>query len=108
MNRRTVGTLLTAVVVFGALGAGDAGAFGPRRAAIVPYYGYAGPLGAPYLAPAYGYYYNPYVAPFPAYGIMPPPFATIRMVYGDEYDRRGSGVNQLDYTPRMRATEYPA
>jgi uncharacterized protein (TIGR03000 family) len=100
MYRRFLGALLTAAVVFGALSAGQTHADGPRRAAIVPY-GYADPFGAPYLAPAYGYYYNPYsynpygapfeafgyyynpyVAPFPAYGILPPPFATLRMAYG--------------------------
>jgi uncharacterized protein (TIGR03000 family) len=99
MYRRSVGLL--AAVLFGALSVGQAGADGPRRAAIVPY-GYAAPFGAPYgyfynpysynpygaPFPANGYYYNPYVAPFPAYGILPPPFATLRMVYGDSERER--------------------
>ncbi len=77
----------------------------PPRTAIVPYNGYTDPFGAPYLAPTYGYfynpyagpspyyYYNPYVAPFPAYAILPPPFATMRMVYGD-IDRERTDVRR--------------
>ena len=84
MYRRCVGALLAAAVVFGALSAGQVGAFGPRRAAYVPYYGYAEPYGAPYLAPGYEYYYNPYIAPFPAYGILPPGYEAIRMAYGEQ------------------------
>ncbi len=105
MYRRCVRALLLAAVVVGALGAQ---AFaGGRRAAIVPFYGYAEPA----FGYGYGYYYNPYVAPFPAYGILPPPYSTIRMYYGD--DNRTPGIagtttNQLDYVPRMRASEFPA
>ncbi len=107
MYRRCVGTLLAAAAVFGALSAGQARAGEPRRAEIEPYeYGYAAPLGTPYVSPGYGYYYNPYsynpygmpfppngyyynpyVAPFPAYAILPPPFATLRMAYGGDLER---------------------
>ncbi len=77
--RRCVGALLAAAVLLAAPSAVPAGEFAPRA-----YHGYSVPSGAPYQTPAYGwYYYNPYVAPYPAYGILPPPFATLGMLDGN-------------------------
>jgi uncharacterized protein (TIGR03000 family) len=64
--------------------------------------------------PVYPYYYNPYVMALPAYGILPPPLATMNMVY--RYDAVFYGVqrtaedygHQLDAPARMRASLYPA
>lgn len=78
--RRCVWTLLAAAGVF-ALLASRAAADGPGYPYWVPsYYGqYPVPSWVP--SPAYGwYYYNPYVAPYPAYGILPPPLATLQIV----------------------------
>lgn len=73
-----------------------------------------------YSTPAY----NPYVAPFPAYGILPPPFLTAH--YGwdlstDRYARDTNGINSratsedygysrdfFDHPPRKRPTLSPA
>jgi uncharacterized protein (TIGR03000 family) len=83
MVYRCVGALLAAAVLLAAQSAVQA-QVGAHRVVIVPNYGYMGPYGSPYQAPTYGwYYYNPYVAPYPAYGILPPPFATLRMAGGD-------------------------
>src|SRR6516165_8136558 len=40
--------------------------------------------------PVYPYYYNPYVMALPAYGILPPPLATMNMIY--RYDAVFYGV----------------
>ena len=77
--------MLAAAVVLAGLGARQAAAQSPHPD------GFADPLAGaypravdyyPYMA-GVDYYYNPYVAPYPAYGILPPPpLATVRIVYG--------------------------
>src|ERR1700688_4093235 len=79
--RRFALALLAAAVLLGSLGVSNVSAWGPRR-------GYVGPGYYPYPVAGYGWggpaypLYNPYVAPYPAYGILPPPFATYNMLYG--------------------------
>ena len=122
--------MLSAVAFLAILGASDADAFGRRGPAVIasPYYGnpYYGGFPYPYYGgfanPYYGgmgYAYNPYVAPLPAYGILPPPLATYQMLYGASYDPFYHGVRRaaddyslrsdaLDYVPRKRSSLYPA
>ena len=70
--RRFALALLAAAVLLGSLGVSNVSAWGPRR-------GYVGPGYYPYPVAGYGWggpaypLYNPYVAPYPAYGILPPP-----------------------------------
>jgi uncharacterized protein (TIGR03000 family) len=55
----------------------------------------------------YSYSYNPYVAPYPAYGILPSPILVGAWQYGGSpvYNQRTTE----DYgNPRMRASLYPA
>ncbi len=77
--RRCVGALLAAVGLLAAPSAVQAGEPVSRQGPIVPYVGQVNPYGVPYG----WYYYNPYVAPLPAYGILPPPLATLGMVQGN-------------------------
>jgi uncharacterized protein (TIGR03000 family) len=82
------------------------------------YYGNNNMFWGPYQYPAYGWYYNPYMGAFPGYNIMPPPFATYRMVYGydmydpnpygHDYQNRRSDAVQLNYIPQKRDSLYPA
>lgn len=122
-NRRFILAFAVAAAVTLSLGSSAARA---QRFLYWPGYGYPygpimnGPLTEPYTPYAnYSYYYytepayTPYVAPFPAYGILPPPFTTVR-----HYESQGTtnyGTNgttgpeaRLDYTPRARASLYPA
>ena len=77
MNRRRFATLFAAAAVFACCGAN---AFA-QTVAVPPYSDPA------YLLPGY-YYCNPYIAPFPGYGILPPPFATMQMLYGHDWENR--------------------
>ncbi|HZZ77200.1 MAG TPA: TIGR03000 domain-containing protein [Gemmataceae bacterium] len=105
-----------AVIAFGAVDASAQGVrFGPSYG--FGYYGNNNMFWGPYTLPAYGWYYNPYVAPFPGYNILPPPFATYRMVYGyDVYEspynsdlnNRRRDTVQLNYLPQKRDSLYPA
>jgi len=100
--------MLAAIALFGVLGVSELGAFGPRRAAVIP---------APYYPYPYAYsapFYNPYVAPLPAYGVIPLPLTTYQNFYGyDPYfgarrPAEGPVGDPLDYVPRKRPTAYPA
>src|SRR5262245_14352168 len=72
-------------------------------------------VGGSTWGPAYGYpyaggpYYQGYVMPLPAYGVLPPPLATYNMLYGsrgmDEYYK---ALESTDLPPRFRPNLYPA
>ena len=100
-------------------------AFGPRRSGVVPSpdYGFADFYPPPGYPPIlqYGYPFNtpyppgmPYVAPYPYYGILPPPYATLQRLNREDpyYGRRTTGeynaTDTLPYEPRKRPTAYPA
>jgi uncharacterized protein (TIGR03000 family) len=112
MFRRCVWALLVAAVFLGSLGSSEVNAFGPRRVLVAP--GYPGMY---YPGPGYYPYYNPYVAPLPAYGILPQPLATMNMLYG--YDSQAYGIqrtaenygyrrDQFEAPARKRNSLYPA
>jgi uncharacterized protein (TIGR03000 family) len=76
----------------------EADAFSWRRSAVVGgpgYYPYGaagysyGPAYYPYGGP--GYYYNPYVAPLPAYGILPPDIPRVKVGAADDPYKRTAG-----------------
>jgi uncharacterized protein (TIGR03000 family) len=98
--QRCMATLLAASVLFGLASSADA--FG-RRTIMPPVYN---------VYP-YGYVYpqfNPYVAPLPAYGILPQPLATYQM-WGYDIGGPQTGGNPTDtlnYVPRSRPNVYPA
>jgi uncharacterized protein (TIGR03000 family) len=120
-NQRCVWTFLAAAILLVSLGAPYARA---QRAFVVPGYTYpSGPfLGGGLTMPSTFYFtypaaqtYNPYVAPYPAYGILPPPFATAR--YYESWTtppNATTGKTAADYgyriesQPRMRSSLYPA
>ena len=99
-TQRCVWALLAAAGLVGTLAVSEANAWGRRG-----YYGAPSPY---YVYPSWGYDYNPYVLPLPAYGILPPGY----------YDRDVSGFRTAaDYgythdpsaTPaKKRAALYPA
>jgi uncharacterized protein (TIGR03000 family) len=129
-NHQCIGAFLAATVVLGSLGLSEANAqsrtfFAPW----VTYYPPGPPITTPTAAMTYQYYptapayystysmYNPYVAPYPAYGILPPPFLTER--YGwdlsgtDPRARRiaetyGYARGSFDVEDRKRASLAPA
>jgi uncharacterized protein (TIGR03000 family) len=102
---RSVWALLAAAVLLGSIGISEVNAFG-RRGYVAPQPGLYYPM-----APMYGYYYNPYVLPLPAYGILPVPL-------NQNYYREDSGYGiqraaddygyQLDTPARKRSSMYPA
>src|SRR5687768_9409713 len=121
-HQRCLCAMVAAFVCCVMLTASNADAFGYRGWGGVPspyYYDYG-----------YRYHYNPYIAPMPYYGILPPPFATYQNLYGRDpyayYDGRfmpyyyrgydspyrrvadGPTVDMLDYIPRQRTSTYPA
>jgi uncharacterized protein (TIGR03000 family) len=61
----------------------------PYYGAASPYYGYDGPAYYPYGGP--GYYFNPYVAPLPAYGILPPDIPRVKVGTADDPYKRTAG-----------------
>jgi uncharacterized protein (TIGR03000 family) len=103
--RRSAALLLSAIVV-GALGGGEAQAqTSAPTAPALPYSAYCPP----------GFIGNPYIAPYPGYGIMPLPFATYRSLYGEDlYSSKNATppgtlpTFQMDYLPRVRGGLYPA
>ena len=127
---RCLWTLVVASLFIAAIGAEKADAFPQRRGWSAPgvtYYSFPGPAGAsaglPYVTPGanylplapsyYPYYYHPYIAPYPAYGIMPPPFGTMNILSGQGQYGRTDGntyrsTRELDYTPRKRPDLNPA
>jgi len=81
------------------------------------YYSPMGPfVRSPLYTPSYtyGYSYNPYVAPYPAYGILPGPVVLGAWQYGSEgYSGRtaqdyGYTQDQFATPPRKRTSLYPA
>jgi uncharacterized protein (TIGR03000 family) len=73
-------------------------------------------LTQPYT-PYSNYYYNapayvPYVAPYPAYGILPPPFVTERYYMARQQTTSGKTAEdygqRVESQPRMRGSLYPA
>ena len=109
-SRQAVWELLGTAFLFGSLGISDAEGFGPRRVFVTPGYSYY-----PYPATNYSYYYNPYIVPLPAYGILPPP--NVNLVYGADWQGYGVQRTAQDYgyprdplapPARMRSSEYPA
>jgi uncharacterized protein (TIGR03000 family) len=57
--------------------------------------------------------YNPYIAPYPAFGILPPPFMTERSWNRTAYTGKtaedyGYSRDSVDPSPRQRPTLYPA
>ena len=108
-SRRWLAALLLAAGFLG-LAVSQADAF-PRR--FGPTVGYSwGPAWS--YGPAVGYpYYQAYVMPLPAYGILPPPLATYNMLYGaggarptDDFYYRSRDYNEP--APRARPNLYPA
>ncbi len=105
---RCIGALLVALLLLGALGVSEASAFG-RRAMPAPgvyYYDYPGAV--------YPYWSYPYyVAPLPAYGILPPPVTSV-YGYGTNYgayrtaEDYGYMRDRFETPPRMRLSMYPA
>jgi uncharacterized protein (TIGR03000 family) len=108
--RQCIWALLLAGLFLDPLGISEVNAFPPRRVFVASFPGvvYFPP------GPVYPYYYNPYVMPLPAYGILPAPLATMNMVY--RYDAVYYGVQrtaedygyQLDTPARKRTSLYPA
>ena len=111
MNVRKLVWALLTVTLLGSLAIGEANAFW-RRAYAAPYSGaYSYPLDTWYgygsgYDYGYGFHYNPYVAPLPAYGILPPPLATWNMLYGDTspYGKRTTGGGGV----RTQGSLYPS
>ena len=118
---------LTALLLAGVLVL-DTDASGRRGGGVSPgvhYYGWpdgaGGGLGMPYGAagvwyypygPVYPYYSNPYIMPYPAYGILPPPFATWNYMGYDPFNPKHRMTTQRALgdteTPRKRSSLYPA
>lgn len=108
--QRSVGALLLAAGLVGFFCVSDAEGFPRRRVYVSP-----GPAVTNYAIPVYPYV-SPYVAPLPAYGILPPPLATYHMLYGSGYlgDSPArivpeTGVRDpYEAPPRKRPSVYPA
>lgn len=106
---RCIGAFVAAMVLFSMLCAADVSARGRRGGPAV--------IQSPYYVDPYvpGFTPNPYIAPLPAYGILPPPLATYQMIYGyDPYlggrqrSTTANSTDALDYVPRQRPDLYPA
>ena len=119
-NQRSVWTFLAAGVLLASLGTAPALA---QRTFVAPWFSYpSGPFLSGGLTVPSTYYfnyptapvYNPYVAPYPAYGILPPPFVTARHYESWTTPSQGTGKTAADYgyqieaQPRMRSSLYPA
>jgi len=102
--------LLGIAFLFGSLGLSEANGFGPRRGFVAPGYSY-------YTYPSmdHSYYYNPYIMPLPAYGILPVP--NNPLLYGPDWQGYGVPRTMQEYghpvdppTPpaRARGSVYPA
>jgi uncharacterized protein (TIGR03000 family) len=110
------GVILAAAIVLAFAGMSQA-QIGHRR---VTYYTFPAPVvttpGVTYHPPGVTYapiypYYNPYVAPYPGYGILPPPLATYNYLYGNTYDPAYRTHDARDYNEppaRKRNSLYPA
>jgi uncharacterized protein (TIGR03000 family) len=113
--RQCIWALLLAGIFLSSLGISDVNAFPQRRVFVAPVPGVIyfppGPL-YPYYYNAYAY--NTYVMPLPAYGILPPPLATMNMVHRSDAGYWGVQRTaedygyQLDTPARKRTSLYPA
>jgi uncharacterized protein (TIGR03000 family) len=116
---RFVWSLLAAVVLWSSFATPKACA---QRFYVLPSYStgpfIGGPLTQPYT-PYTSYYYTypaapsymPYVAPYPAYGVLPPPFVTAHYYEAREQATGKTAEDygyRLDSQPRMRSSLYPA
>jgi uncharacterized protein (TIGR03000 family) len=102
---RYFGAMLAALVLMGTMSSGA------QAQVRLFYYSPPGPFirSAPFgfNTPWYNYSYNPYVAPYPAYGILPSPILLGAWQYSGNqvYNQRTTE----DYgNPRMRTSLYPA
>jgi uncharacterized protein (TIGR03000 family) len=108
--RQCIWALLLAGIFLSSLGISQVNAFQQRRVFVVPVPGvvYFPP------GPVYPYYYYSYVMPLPAYGILPPPLATMNMLYRSDAGYYGVQRTaedygyQLDAPARKRTSLYPA
>lgn len=122
--QRHIGTMLAAAVL---LSVSASQAFAQSRTVFFPYYPYvtypSGPHGLnPLVQPNTTSWttwesYNPYVAPYPSYGILPPPFLTAQGGYTSQNGGYGTrrtaedfGYSRGDITtnPAKRNAMYPA
>jgi uncharacterized protein (TIGR03000 family) len=107
--------LFAAVLLVGVVDSVDGQFFRRGPYLVSPSYYAPGPINYYYSPMNYGYpYYNPYIAPYPAYGILPEPLATRAILGTGTYSGARRTADEYGYdralidTPRKRASAYPA